>query len=380
MLSCVQFGSQIFLPALPNIADHFAMSKSDTQQIMMLYYVSFGLSQLVFGPWSDNSGRRKIFLTGQSFFILGSLCCVLATTPTMLAIGRVLQGFGAGAPLIVSRTLLIDVLKGNKLKQAFGSLAIAASSVAVLAPSLGGWITTTSNWKILFFIVTIYLTITWLIGFKLLPRQITQSKKTSVSLILSEFSQLICDSRFLTLASFKWLPNLLFLICVTFFPFEFQQKFSISTQEYGFYITLSSCGLIVGAVLAKFAQKHISQQNILALFWPLILMSGLGFYFMPLSLFNTLVCYSLFMICAGAFYPSCLQLVIKPFPKQAGTVNALLSSIDMFVFSLIAILVNKYWIVDIKSLGELFLLISFLLVVSWWLMRRTKIKTLKISN
>lgn len=368
MLSCSQFGSQIFLPALPEIAQHFAITNSQAQQIIMLYFVSFGLSQLVFGPWSDNVGRRKVFLVGQLLFIMGSILSALATSPTMLAMGRIFQGLGAGAPLIVSRTLLSDTLKGEKQGQAFASLAIAASLISVMAPLLGGWLTTTSNWQGLFVFITLYLAMTWLIGFYLLPRTTAKSNTVSVPAIITEYANLMVDGRFLTAASFKWLPSLLYLTCVTFFPFEFQQKLAISAQAYGFYMTLSMAGLILGTVLAKVIQKYMSYQHILALFWPLLLLAGVGFYCLPFSLETTLVSYGLFMICAGAFYPCCLQLIVAPFQDKAGTVNALSGAIDMFVISMIAILVSKYWLTDMQSLGSLFMIVASLLAISWGLM------------
>jgi DHA1 family 2-module integral membrane pump EmrD-like MFS transporter len=372
MLSCAQFGSQLFLPALPDIAKHLAISNGYTQQIMMLYFASFGLSQLVFGPWSDRVGRRKIFLIGQSFFIIGSLLSALATSPTMLAVGRILQGLGAGAPLLVSRTLLSDTLSGEKLKQTFASLAVAASLISVLAPLLGGWITTVSSWQSLFIFITIYLAVTWIIGFKLLPQPTAEAQKSSLGSIAKEYAKLMIDLRFITAASFKWLPSLLFLTCVTYFPFEFQQKLGLSAQEYGFYMTLSTTGLILGTILAKIAQKHLSYPNILAVFWPLLLLSGLGFYLLPFSLINTLGSYAFFMVCAGAFYPCCLQLIVEPFRDKAGTVNALSGAIDMFVTSLIAIVVIKYWLTDMQSLGILFLIIAGMLAISWCLMVRQK--------
>jgi len=374
MLSCSQFGSQLFLPALPEIAKQLAMNNGDAQQIMMLYFTSFGLSQLIFGPWSDRVGRRKIFLIGQLLFIIGSLISALALSPTMLAVGRILQGLGAGAPLLVSRTLLSDTLTGEKLKQAFASLAIAASLISVLAPVLGGWISTVSSWQSLFVFITLYLLVTWIIGFKLLPQRVGEPQKVIVGGIVKEYIKLMLDRRFLTAASFKWLPSLLFLTCVTYFPFEFQQKLALSAQEYGFYLTLSMTGLILGTTLAKFAQKYLSYQHILALFWPLLLLSGLGFYLLPFSLVNTLSSYGLFMICAGAFYPCCLQLIVAPFQNKAGTVNALSGAIDMFVTSLIAVVVIKYWLTDMQSLGILFLTIAGMLAISWWLMER-QIKT-----
>ncbi len=370
MLSCSQFGSQLFLPALPDIAKHLAISNSYAQQIMMLYFASFGLSQLVFGPWSDIVGRRKIFLIGQLLFIIGSLLSAFAISPTMLAVGRVLQGLGAGAPLLVSRTLLSDILAGEKLKQTFSSLAIAASLISVLAPLLGGWITTISSWQSLFIFITVYLSVIWIVGFKLLPKSTAEPQKISIRLITKDYIKLMFDRRFITAASFKWLPSLLFLTCVTYFPFEFQQKLGLSAQEYGFYMTISTTGLILGTLLAKIAQRHLSYQHILALFWPLLLLSGSGFYLLPFSLVNTLASYGFFMICAGAFYPCCLQLIIEPFKDKAGTVNALSGAIDMFITSLIAILVIKYWLTDMQSLGALFLVISGMLAISWWLMDR----------
>ena len=377
MLSCAQFGSQIFLPALPQIAEQFSLSNTDTQQIIMLYAIGFGLSQLLYGPWSDIAGRRKIFLFGQLLFIAGSLCCAMASSPTMLAIGRILQGLGAGAPLIVSRTILGDMLIADKLKQAFASMAIAASVITVITPVLGGWLTTNSSWQYLFGLVSLYLTLCWVIGFKLLPAGTGTGNSVSVGKILKEYCALITDARFLCPASFKWLPNLLFMSSVTFFPFEFQQKFSLSAEQYGFYISLTMGGLVLGTVLVKVAQKYWDYHSILALFWPLLLLSSLCFYFLPFTLFNALLSYSIFLICGGAFYTCCLQLIIEPFRQQAGTVNALSGAIDMFGCALLAMLINKYWLVDSQSLGLLFLLVTALLAVSWWLMYTQKKRGLK---
>ena len=79
LLSCSQLGSQLFLPALPEIAQYFSITNSYTQYILMLYFMSFGLSQLIYGPWSDNVGRRKVFLIGQGVYIVGCLLAVFAS-------------------------------------------------------------------------------------------------------------------------------------------------------------------------------------------------------------------------------------------------------------------------------------------------------------
>lgn len=365
MLSCAQFGSQIFFPALPSIAEQFAISNNNAQQIMMLYFVSFGMSQLVFGPWSDSVGRRKVFLAGQLLFIIGCLLSAFATSPSILAIGRLLQGLGAGAPLIVSRTLLSDILVGNKLKQATASLAIAASLFSVSAPLLGGWYVDSNDWQSLFLFMTFYLSVIWVVGFKLLPCASVKTILPSPTIILIEYGKLIRDSRFINASSFKWLPSILYLTCVTYFPFEFQNKLVVSAKEYGFYMSLCLFGLVLGTLLGKLSQKFLSHQNILALFWPLLLLSGVGFYSLSFSAANMLICYGVFLICTGAYYPICLQLIIEPFQEKKGTAFALSGAIDMFGSALVASIVIKYCLTDMQSLGALFILAALLLAISW---------------
>ena len=376
ILSCSQFGSQIFLPALPEIAQHYAISNGSAQYLIMLYFVSFGLSQLIYGPWSDNNGRRNVFLIGQGIYILGTVLAIFSTTPLMFAFARILQGLGAGSALIISRSVLSDKLTGVKLNQAVASLSIAASAIAIATPMLGGFLSSISGWQGVFIMLFMHLSLVWWLGFKLLEHK-TKAKLSyhdPVSNIhklkkgYAEYKKLLTNGYFINVGMFKWLTTLLFLSSVTFFPFEFQQKLQLSQSQYGFYLTLASCGLMVGALLAKILHNRLGYPGLLLVFWPLLLISGLGFYLLPFTLLTSISCYFLFMVCAGAYYPCCLQLIIRPFRQQTGTVNALLGAIDMFIFSALAALINALFIKDIHSLGLLFLFVSAILFISWLLL------------
>jgi len=384
ILSCAQLGSQIFLPALPEIAKYFSITNSYAQYLVMLYFISFGLSQLIYGPWSDKKGRRQVFLIGQAIYILATILAIFATSPLMFACARILQGLGAGSTLVVSRTVLSDQLTGTKLNQAIASLSIAASSIAIMSPLLGGWLSSISNWQGVFIMLAMHLSLVWCLGYKLLASrsstalkaqtQILASKSNSLKQVTSEYVKLITNFHFINIGLFKWLTTLLFLTSVTFFPFEFQQNLQLTAYQYGFYLTLATSGLIIGTVLAKMLHKRLGYKLILMVFWPLLLLSGLGLYFLPFTLITSMSCYFLFMICAGAYYPCCLQLIIAPFRHKTGTVNALLGAIDMFVFPALAILVNTLFIQDIHSLGILFLLVSAVLLINWLLIEKRERK------
>jgi MFS family permease len=380
ILSCSQLGSQIFLPALPEIARYFSITNSYAQSIVMLYFISFGISQLIYGPWSDIKGRRQVFLIGQAVYILGTVMAVFATSPLMLASARILQGLGAGSALVISRTILSDQLSGAKLNQAVASLSIAASIIAICSPLLGGWLSSVRHWQGVFLMLAIHLFVVWWLGYKLLASKTTLelkgntkrtvSKTNTLKCITREYVSLLTNIHFINIGLFKWLTTLLFLTSVTFFPFEFQQKLQLTASEYGFYLTLASSGLVIGAVLAKVLHQHLGYKLILLVFWPLLLLCGIGLYLLPFTLLTSMSCYFLFMICAGAYYPCCLQLVIAPFRHNTGTVNALLGAIDMLFFSALAVLVNTLFIRDTYSLGILYLVVSGVLVISWMLMEQ----------
>jgi len=372
-LSCSQLASQIFLPAMPDIAVALDISKNQLQEIMMYYFICLGFSQLIVGPLCDSLGNRRVFLICQMIFIIGTLTAGLAKNEVMFALGRILQGLGAAAPLLISRTILASKLDGKTLKSATGSLAIAASIVAVIAPWFGGVITTEFSWQILFLVVTGYFLSIWFIGFQFLSKEqsVKQVNQLKFAVMLSQYKDLIVQSKFISIASFKWIPTFLYLTSQIYYPFELQEKFNLSAAQYGTAMMLPTIGLLLGTVLAKFLQKYLSFKSILLLFWPLIFISGLILFIMPFSLFSSLFSYSLLMIAFGTYYPCCIHLIVTSFKQSSGTASALVGAIELLFFSLLAILMCKYVITSYLSLSLLYVIASIFLLFSWFVLNRT---------
>lgn len=372
-LSCSQLASQIFLPAMPDIAVALDISKNQLQEIMMYYFICLGFSQLIVGPLCDYLGNRRVFLICQMIFIIGTLTAGLAKNEVMFALGRILQGLGAAAPLLISRTILASKLDGKTLKSATASLAIAASIVAVIAPWFGGVIATEFSWKILFLVVTVYFLSIWFIGFQFLSKEqsVKQVNQLKFAVMLSQYKDLIVQSKFISIASFKWIPTFLYLTSQIYYPFELQEKFNLSAAQYGTAMMLPTIGLLLGTVLAKFLQKYLSFKSILLLFWPLIFISGLVLFIMPFSLFSSLFSYSLLMIAFGTYYPCCIHLIVTSFKQSSGTASALVGAIELLFFSLLAILMCKYVITSYLSLSLLYVIASIFLLFSWFVLNRT---------
>ena len=67
-----QVGVSIYLPSLPLISRDLGVSQADVQQLVTLFLLGFGLSQLIYGPLSDAIGRRPVFLLGQGIYLAGT--------------------------------------------------------------------------------------------------------------------------------------------------------------------------------------------------------------------------------------------------------------------------------------------------------------------
>ncbi len=363
MMAGVHFGAHMIMPALPQLAQSFNISSGAGQQIIVLYFFAFGFSQLFYGPLSDGLGRRKIFLFGQTVFVAGSALAYFAATPNQLMAARILQGLGAGAPLIISRAVLSDTLKGHALAQAMASLGIATSAAVVVGPILGGVITTWFGWQSVFGVLTVYLAVTLAAGWLILSRNSANTlKAVSLASIGRQYMSFSQNLGLVSVAAHKWLLTFLLLITVAFLPFELQGKLGLSAAQYGYYLMLPSLGPIVGSVLIKMCLRVYSAQRLLAGFSLLILLAGLIFIWAPFTPFNLMLAYGLFMLALGAMFPCVMQLVVAPYHQQAGAVNAYVGAIEMLVFSGLAILVGRYFISDVHSLGLVFIAVFLLLV------------------
>src|ERR671921_312352 len=74
----------LYLPALPELADDLDASASAAQLSITACLVGLAVGQLVAGPLSDRLGRRRPLLVGIVAYALASLLCAAAPSVSML--------------------------------------------------------------------------------------------------------------------------------------------------------------------------------------------------------------------------------------------------------------------------------------------------------
>jgi EmrB/QacA subfamily drug resistance transporter len=138
--------------ALPVIQDDLDASFSELQWVVDAYALTLAALLLTAGSLADRYGRRLVFASGLVLFVIASLLCGLATTPTLLDVARGLQGIGGAAMFATSLALLAQEFEGRERATAFGIWGATTGAAVAIGPLVGGALVDGIGWEWIFFI------------------------------------------------------------------------------------------------------------------------------------------------------------------------------------------------------------------------------------
>ncbi|MBJ7594501.1 MAG: MFS transporter [Candidatus Dormibacteraeota bacterium] len=156
--------------ALPSIKRGLNFSDTDLQWIVNGYTLTFGGFLLLGGRAGDLFGRQRIFLAGLVIFSVASLVNGLAQSPTMLIIGRAVQGFGGALISPAALSIITTTFEeGERRNRALGVWSAIAASGAAFGLLIGGALTQAISWRWAFFINVPVAAITIVLSWRLVP-------------------------------------------------------------------------------------------------------------------------------------------------------------------------------------------------------------------
>jgi MFS transporter, DHA1 family, multidrug resistance protein len=165
LTAMVAMSIDTMLPALGTMASELGASHpNDRQYIILGFFAGMMFGNLIFGPISDSTGRKPTIYWGLAIYAVGSLMCAMAESFPMLIIGRLVQGFGAASPRVVSMAMVRDGVAGNAMARVMSFVMSVFMLVPILAPSIGQLVLFLTTWRWIFigFIVAALLAALWL--------------------------------------------------------------------------------------------------------------------------------------------------------------------------------------------------------------------------
>lgn len=138
--------------ALPALQADLGASGAELLWIVNAYLLMLAALVLIGGSLGDHLGRKRVFMTGISIFLLGSTACGLAPSTSWLIGFRILQGLGGALMIPGSLAIISAYFLPKQRGQAIGTWSGATTIVTVAGPVLGGALADAGLWRAVFLI------------------------------------------------------------------------------------------------------------------------------------------------------------------------------------------------------------------------------------
>lgn len=330
----------LYLPALPQLADDLNASASAAQLSITACLVGLAVGQLLAGPLSDRLGRKRPLIIGLVAYLLASIACALAPSATVLIVLRLIQGLGGAAGIVISRAIARDLYSGSALMIFFSRLLLIAGLAPVLAPILGGQLSLIMSWRGIFGVLAGFGAVLLLAGWLGLKETLPPERRIvgGFRRTLQGYNTLLHDRFFVGCALSSGLAGATMFAYIAGSTFVLQRIYGMSPQGFSFVFGGISLGLVTAAQIGAR----------IALVWPLTRVLGLGLMinlFGATALFVTVVAglrmgvligTLVVMVCAvGLIFPTANALAMADYPDLAGTASSL-QGLSQFAFGAVA--------------------------------------------
>lgn len=361
-----QMAQTVYVPAMSAIAATLHVSDGSVQRVMAAYLMTYGGSQLIYGPLSDSYGRRPVILTGMVIFIIGTLTALFASNFGSLVLGSAIQGLGTGVAGVMARTLPRDVYQGAALRHANSLLNMGILVSPLIAPLIGAVLMSLYGWRACFaFLLALCLVVSFTM-LRWLPE--TRPHYEGVRLpFFSRYRPLLMEGNFV-----RYMIMLIGALA-------------------GIAVFEACCGVLLGGVLglnsmtvsilfilpipaaffgAWFAGSDSrSSQTIM---WYAVnscltagLLMWLPSWFGVMNVWTLLVPAALFFFGAGMLFPLATTGAMEPWPWLAGTAGALLGGLQNLGAGVSAWLSAMLPQHGQFSLGMLMFALALLILICW---------------
>ncbi len=368
LMAFTSLSTDIYLPAMPAMS---AALHGDSELTVTGFLIGFAIAQLIWGPISDQLGRKKPLYIGMVIFAVGSAGCALSTEMSQIVFWRVIQAAGACTGPILARAMIRDLFTRTRAAQMLSTLIIVMAIAPIAGPLLGGQIIRYSQWPVIFWFlalvgVLMFCSLMWL------PETLPVEKRVKASLGHA-------FSNYLTLLGNR--SYMRFTLCVTFYyvaayafivgsPAVYISYFGVDPQHYGWLFAVNILGLVAISTLNKRLVQKVKLETLLKgasfIAAMMTLMMCVMLKTHPTAIAALAICIFVFFSMNGIIAASATAAALDAVPNAAGSASALIGSLQYgsgIISSLLLAWLNNGtpWIM--VGIMTVFTLLSFLITL-----------------
>ncbi|WP_303983919.1 multidrug effflux MFS transporter [Rothia mucilaginosa] len=337
--------TDMYLAALPAVAENLNTTSTNASLTLSGFMVGMALGQLVVGPLSDKTGRRKPLLIGAVICFIATVACGFAPNIELLIFARFMMGFTGSIGAVLARSIVADTTEGLATAKLMGVMMMINGFAPVLAPLFGGWVLSWGSWRDIFHVLGM-VTAVMMLGVMLFIKETLPVEKRYQGTTLSVYSEL--PKVFKIRRYLGFMLTLCFAFAALFSyisgsTFVLQKILGMSETEFTIVFGVNSFGIVLFSAIAtklvgRVAQRRIVNVGVVSL---LVVSSLLTVSFLVgISLVPTLVLLFLLTSSCGLIFGSASALALNEARHMAGSASAVMGTVQAMLGALAAPLVS----------------------------------------
>lgn len=246
------FAIDMYLPAMPAIATDLGVGETAVQATITSYFIAFGIAQLIYGPWADQSGRKLPIFVGVGVFLIASIGAAMAGSVAELTAWRFLQGLGGAVLMVVPRAIIRDLHTGAEATRLMAMIMLVISVSPMLAPLAGSGILAFAGWRAIFGVIAAAALISLTMTATLLPETLPAERRTRANLrsILKGARTLLTDPGFMSLTFIGAFGMASFFVFLASASFVYMNQFGLSPTGFSLAFAVNAAGFFSASQFA----------------------------------------------------------------------------------------------------------------------------------
>lgn len=350
LLSAVgPFAIDMYLPAMPTIAADLDTSVAGTQATLTAFFITFGLAQLIYGPWADAAGRKTPLIAGLSVYLLATICAALAPDVLTLTAARAAQGLGAAAVMVIPRAIIRDWSTGAEATRMMAMVMMVISVSPMLAPLAGSFVILWLDWRAIFGFLGLAAAASLVITIRNLPETLPIAHRRPVALagLLRDAGTLFRHREFMVLTFLGGFGMASFFVFLASASFVYSGQFGLSPTGFSLAFAINAAGFFLASQLASPLGERFGMTQVVrtasagfAAATVLLAVLALGsFATLPVIVFMLLLANA----CLGLVIPSVMVMALDDQGEMAGLASSLGGTIQMLTGGLMAAAASPFF-------------------------------------
>jgi len=341
LMALPALGTDLFLPALPVLAQALAADVAAAQLTLTTYFLGLAMGQLLWGPLSDRFGRKPVLLAGLFLLLASSLAAAAVDSVGAVTVARLVQGLATSSGAVIVRSIVRDLYAHEQAARLLASITIVFSIVPIAAPLGGALLVGSGGWQAVFWCLALAAALLIVAtGAGLRETAPGERRSAHPADIARTFRTILAERRFVAPFLLILCAQIGILAWVSNSAFTLVSGLGVSVGAYSVMFAAVMLGQISGAWCSSRLVLRLGIVTLLRSGAALMLAGGLAAAALAwggVAHWAAVVApFFAFLLGSALTVPNATASALSPFPKAAGSASSLIGAIAFTAGALIS--------------------------------------------